>query len=313
MSVKVAKTNNPDPYSAADELRTSLSGIKPVMVLFFASSIYGPDGISAAMKQAFPDSTVLGCSTAGEIISGHMLKNSVVAMAFDTGTIKGVHADTIPLDSIRSVDTTLNHLAGALDASPLSLDPERYVGLILFDGLSGAEESTMERIGDLTNIQVIGVSARDDLGFSATYVYLNGKAFTKTAIFAILEPSSRFDIIKTQSFCSLGKKLTPTKVDSATRKVLEFNGKPAAEAYAEAIGVSCTDASSHFMEYPVGLMADGEPFVRSPQRIDGDAICFYCQVREGIDLEIRLAYGWRKGQCRGSKTSSGMGRYEKSG
>jgi hypothetical protein len=34
---------------------------------------------------------------------------------------------------------------------------QRYVGLILFDGLSGAEESTMERIGDLTNIQVIGV------------------------------------------------------------------------------------------------------------------------------------------------------------
>jgi len=286
MTVQVSQSHNPDPYAAADELRTSMTGIKPVMVLFFASSTYGPDGISAAMKQAFPDSTVIGCSTAGEIISGHMLKKSVVAMAFDDAVVKNVYADTIPLDSPRSADTTLQHLAGAIGTSPISLDPSRYVGLILFDGLSGAEESMMERIGDLTNIPVIGGSAGDDLGFTTTYVYLNGKAFTKTAVFAILEPSTTFDIIKTQSFCSLGKKITPTKVDPATRKVLEFNGKPAAEVYAEAIGVPCTEAASNFMKYPVGLMAEGEPFVRSPQRVDGNAIHFYCQIREGLDLEI---------------------------
>ena len=286
MSVQVAESHKSDPYTAAEEIRTSMKDTKPVLVLFFASSSYRPDGISAAMKNAFPDSTVIGCSTAGEIISGHMHKKSIVAMARDSALIRSVHADIIPLDSPKSADATLNHLAGAIGTTPISLDPSQYVGLVLFDGLSGAEESIMERIGDLTNIQVIGGSAGDDLGFTATYVYLNGKAFTKTAVFAILEPSSRFDIIKTQSFCSLGKKITPTKVDPATRKVLEFNGKPAAEVYAEAIGVPCTDAAANFMKYPVGLMAEGEPFVRSPQRVDGDAIHFYCQIREGVDLEI---------------------------
>ena len=286
MSVQVAQSQHPDPYAAADELRTTLGELKPVLVLFFASSSYGPDGISAAMKNAFPDSTVIGCSTAGEIISGSMLNNSVVAMAMDADTIQNVHADTITLKSPDFADETLTRLAKAAGNTPISLDPARYVGLILFDGLSGAEESTMERIGDLTNIQVIGGSAGDDLAFSATYVYLNGKAYSNTAVFAILEPKKKFDIIKTQSFCSLGKKLTPTKVDPASRKVIEFNGKPAAVAYAEAIGVSCSDAASHFMKNPVGLMAGDEPFVRSPQRIEGDAVFFYCQVREGVDLDV---------------------------
>lgn len=286
MSVHVTKSQNPDPYAAADEIRTSFAETKPCLVLFFASSSYGPDGISAAMKNAFPDSMTIGCSTAGELISGHMLKKSVVAMGFDSDIIKNVYADTISLDSQKSVDSTLDNLTGSMGKTPISLDPSRYVGLILFDGLSGAEETVMERIGDRTDIQVIGGSAGDDLAFSATYVYLNGKAYKNTAIFAILEPSKRFDILKTQSFCSLGKKLTPTKVDSANRKVLEFNGKPAAQAYADAIGVSCSDVSSQFMKNPVGLMAENEPFVRSPQRVEQDAVYFYCQVREGVDLEV---------------------------
>ena len=286
MSVQVAQSQNPDPNGAADELLKSLSGSKPVMILFFASSVYNPDKISAAMKNAFPDATVMGSSTAGEIISGHMLKQSIVAMALDADVLKAVHADTIPLDSSKSVDTALNNLSGVFGSSPISLDPSKYVGIILFDGMSGAEERVMERIGDLTNIKVVGGSAGDDLAFSSTHIYLDGKAYSNTALLAILEPVAEFEILKTQSFCSLGRKLTPTKVDTESRKVLEFDGKPAVAAYAEALRVPSHEIASQFMKYPVGLMADGEPFVRSPQRVDGDAINFYCQVRQGVDLEI---------------------------
>jgi hypothetical protein len=286
MSVKIAKSQNSVINSAVDEIRATLGDTNPALVLFFASSTYEPGEISKAMKKVFSSSTVIGCSTAGEIISGHMLTNSVVAMALDADTISSVHAGIIPLESPANADTTLKSLSGAVGSTPIALDPAKYVGLILFDGLSGAEESTMERIGDLTNIQVIGGSAGDDLAFSKTFVYLDGNAYTNTAVFAILEPKKGFDIIKTQSFCSLGKKLTPTKVDTATRKVIEFDGKPAAVAYAEAVGVPLSEAASRFMKNPVGLMAGDEPFVRSPQRIEGDAVYFYCQVREGLELEV---------------------------
>lgn len=286
MTIQVAYSQNPDPYTAADEIRSSFSGVEPVMVTFFASSQYEPEGISAAMKKAFPGATVNGCSTAGEIVSGQMLKHSVVAMAMDAGTIRSVQADTISLDKLQNADETIKRLSGVWGETPISLDPTRFVGMILFDGLSGSEESFMDRLGDLTNISVIGGSAGDDLAFSKTYVYLDGKAYTSSAVLAIIEPATGFDIIKTQSFCSLGKKLTPTKVDAATRKVLEFDGKPAAEAYAQALGVSVAEASNLFMKHPVGLMAGDEPFVRSPQQLDGNSVCFYCQVHEGVELDI---------------------------
>ena len=286
MTIQVAYSQNPDPYTAADEIRASFSGVEPVMVTFFASSRYEPEGISAAMKKAFPGATVTGCSTAGEIVSGQMLKESVVAMAMDAGTIRSVQADTISLDDLQNADETIKRLAGVWNETPISLDPSRFVGMILFDGLSGSEEAFMDRIGDLTNISVIGGSAGDDLAFAKTYVYLDGKAFTNSAVLTVIEPNTGFDIIKTQSFCSYDKKLTPTKVDTASRKVLEFNGKPAAEAYAQALGVSVSEAANLFMKHPVGLMAGDEPFVRSPQQFDGDSVCFYCQVREGVDLDI---------------------------
>ena len=68
---------------------------------------------------------------------------------------------------------------------------------------------------------------------------------------------------------------------------MEFNGKPAAQAYADAVGAaSVSDASNAFMTNPLGLMAGDEPFVRSPQRIDGDKVHFYCSVHEGVELTL---------------------------
>jgi hypothetical protein len=118
-------------------------------------------------------------------------------------------------------------------------------------------------------------------------VAVNGKVITGPGAMALLYVPGGFDLIKTQSFCTTGKTLTPTRVDRKTRAVLEFDGKPAAQAYAEAVGVtSVGEAANAFMTNPLGLMAGDEPFVRSPQRIDGDKVHFYCSVHEGVELAV---------------------------
>jgi hypothetical protein len=43
------------------------------------------------------------------------------------------------------------------------------------------------------------------------------------------------------------------------------------------------------MQYPLGLMAGGEPFVRSPQRAENGCMFFYCQIKEGMELQILKA------------------------
>lgn len=72
------------------------------------------------------------------------------------------------------------------------------------------------------------------------------------------------------------------------RTVLEFNGRPAAVAYAEAVGVpvGSLDAAI-WMEHPVGLMIDGQPWIRSPQTITADGgIKFYAQILEDMDVQV---------------------------
>ena len=286
MTIQVTYTEKTDHLSAAADIASAFSALKPVAVIFFASSHYDPDGISSSMKKEFPDATVIGCSTAGEIVSGKMLKNSVVAMALESDVIAGIASDVIDLQDRQSPSKVVIGLAEKFGSKPLDLSLDHYVGMILIDGLSCAEEQVMEKIGDLVNIPVIGGSAGDDLAFQKTWVYLDGKSYSNSAILTLIKPGCGFDIIKTQSFCGMNKKLVPTAVDEDSRKVLEFNGKPAITAYAEAIGVNEADVGANFMTHPVGLIAGDEPFVRSPQRVEGSSIFFYCQIRKDIDLEI---------------------------
>ncbi len=286
MAVKTATSINTNPIEAADEIRQAFLGMDPSVVLFFASSHYEAHAISHSMNLSFPNSLTIGCSTAGELISGKMQKDSVVAMGFEKDIIKAVAISPVDLHDPASIGSVFTDLAKTFGKLPMDLDPASYAGLILIDGLSCAEEQVMEKLGDITNITIIGGSAGDDLAFKKTWVYYDGRVFENAAILVLLNIAGKFDFIKTQSFRGLGKKLEPTLVDQASRTVLEFNRKPALDAYAEATGVSSDKVSEIFMKHPVGLISGTEPFVRSPQQVDGAAIKFYCQIREGVELEV---------------------------
>ncbi len=75
-------------------------------------------------------------------------------------------------------------------------------------------------------------------------------------------------------------------MDEVSRTVIGFNDQPAAKAYAAAIGCPEAKVSEGFMLYPVGVIIGGEPYVRSPQRLDKENIVFYCNIKQGTELSI---------------------------
>lgn len=285
MKAKSAFSVKIDVNAAVADIRDQLSGCEPVVVLYFASPVYAPARIAEAMANAFPAAQSFGCSTAGEIVTGRMLTHSLVAMAFGSDAIKKAKVEVI---------TDLDHpgydafasFEKHFGVSMAEMDPSRYVGLLLIDGLSRKEELVVDRIGDLTNVNFIGGSAGDDLRFAATHVFASGASHSGAAVLALLEPAVPFSFIKTQSFTPLPQTLTVTRANEAIRQVLEFDNKPAAAAYAEALGVPLEEAGAHFLSNPLGLVFEGEPFVRSPQRIDGASMTFYCSVKEGMELSL---------------------------
>ena len=287
MSIMISSSSKGTVTDAVQDIKNQLQGIDVKMVIFFASSTYIPEEISAEMQLSFANAVVFGCSTAGEIVSGKMLKNSVVAMAFDSQTVQDVKVEVIEhLKEKINVNKAFFDFEKYFSESVDEMDPSKYVGIVLVDGLSGAEEKLIDRVGDLTNVTFIGGSAGDDLKFESTHIFANGKSYSNAALLALMKPEVPFTFIKTQSFCDLGKKLVVTKANEEAREVIEFNGKPAALAYAEALEITVSDATARFMHNPVGLIIDGVPYVRSPQQIRGDTMVFYCGVTEGMELSL---------------------------
>lgn len=287
MKIKSVYSENSNGAEAVGEIRQQLKDFDIKMLIFFASSNYDPVLISTAFNDSFPSAITFGCTTAGEIVSGKMLKNSVVAMAFNRESIEDVKVEIV--EQVKT-DGDISKAFGSFEKhfnTPMaSLDFEKYVGIILVDGLSGCEERIMDRIGDKTNITFIGGSAGDDLKFTQTFVYANGKAYSDAAILAVIKPTSGFDIIKTQSFKALDKKLVATKVNAEAREIIEFDNMPAVQAYAQALGVASENTADYFMSNPVGLIYGDEIYVRSPQRNDGTNMIFYCNILEGMDVSL---------------------------
>lgn len=287
MNIKSVYSNRSSIDEAVGEIKQQLKDFNAKLLIYFASSNFAPDLISKAVQESFSSTIAFGCSTAGEIASGKMLKNSIVVMAFDAESIEDVKVEVVEnVKSNGDIKGAFASFEEHFQVSMAALDFNQYVGIILIDGLSGSEEKLMDRIGDKTNITFIGGSAGDDLNFSKTYVYANGKAYNDAAVLAVLKPAAGFDIIKTQSFKVLDKKLVATNVDAKAREIIEFDNVPAVQAYAQALGVANADAANYFMSNPVGLVYGDEIYVRSPQRIDGSKMVFYCNILKGMEVSL---------------------------
>lgn len=272
------------------DIKSQLNGFGVKLVVFFASSSFDQDRLSNLMQEAFKDCIVFGCSTAGEIVSGELLKNSVVAMAFNTNIISDAKVEVIEqMKENLSVEAAFTSFERYFNESSYTMEATGYVGIVLIDGVSMKAEKVMDLIGNRTNVYFIGGSAGDDLKFAKTFVCANGKAYSDSAVLVLLKINvhAEFGIIKTQSFKALDHVLIANKVNEETREVIEFNNRPAISAYADAVGAdSVEEAPKYFPTNPVGLVIGDDIFVRSPRQEKGTNIQFHCNILEG--MEVRL-------------------------
>ena len=293
---KVAHSELKDAAEAVKSIHEQLADVDARMVLYFVSTAYPVETVCREMADAFKGVQTVGCTTAGEMITGKMGQNSIVAMAWHKNALEEVYVEA--LENIKTdddaVEKAFKSFENKLGMPMKEADHEKYVGIVLIDGLSGCEEKLNDRLGNHTNVPFVGGSAGDDGKFECTYVFANGKTYTNAAVLALLKPANGYMILKSHSFMFTDKKFVPTKVDESRRMVMEFDGKPAAEVYARAMGVPKDAVTGYEMsKHPVGLVFEGADgvhyFVRSPYGFDGNAITFYCSVKEGLELTMLQA------------------------
>ncbi|MDR1613918.1 MAG: hypothetical protein LBT97_14245 [Planctomycetota bacterium] len=300
---------------AVARIRDSFAGHSLKAVLYFAAQNYDLPLLAAEFKLAFPGVRTFGCTSAGEFTSGAILGDSVVAMGLGDDVIESVElvgASGVDAEPALA-DRLLAGLEGATGLRMRDLDFREYVGFMLLDGLANRNDEFVERVGELTDVIFAGGCAGDYHRFEKTLVFLDGAVYGNGAVLALMKPRVKFSVFKTQFIKLTDCTMVATAVDRERRVVLEFDGQPAATAYAAAMGVELSpelfkasgkkssqiyaeavlnlgrsgnieDAFvKRFIEWPLAVMIGGEPFIRAATTLtDAGGLQMYMPPIAGV-------------------------------
>ena len=276
-----------DAEGAARDLVDQIGTDAPCAVIFFCSWQHDGAALSAALREAWGSTSVIGCTTAGAFTEAEESADGVSAFAFGSDVVRrcGVAlADYASVAPGEAVAAAMAQISGHLDLDLRTATPDRYVGIVLMDGLRGGEEEVNHALGVAApTVEFVGGSAGDGLRFEETRVYCNGEVSGRGAVLLLLDMEAPFTVLKTESVEPTGRTLTVTDLDVESRVVRQFDGRPAAEAYAEATGLDeqALDVEA-FTHFPLGFMEGARPWLRSPmQRTDGGGLRFLSQLGEG--------------------------------
>ena len=229
-----------DPAAAGAAL-AELAALRPQLVLVFAALNYLEDrGFLAALRQAFPDSQRVGCSTAGEI-SAHGVSNGsavVTAVRFDQPAF--CVARTGHTDMAASADT--GRRLGRQLKQP-GLHSVMLFGAGVNINGSALIDGVVDEAG--TGVKLTGGLAGDDGAFRRTLTLLNDEVSAEQVVgIGFCSPALRLGHGCVGGWEPFG---AVRRITRAHGNVLyELDGQPALDLYKRYLG-----------EYAKGLPASG--------------------------------------------------------
>jgi len=284
----IAVSENKDVEMAINELKQKLGDKKFKVIIYFASYSYEQDAISHLMNNAFKDTLCVGCSSVGEYANGKLHPNAVVAMGIMEPTIKDISAYVIDnINDNYDVTDAFIHFKKHFKLETEDFDYEKYVGILIMDGLSSNQDKIISEIAKHTDVMFTGGAAADNLKMKETYQYYNDKTYTNAAILILMEPHA-FQILKTQSFVPVGNTFKATKVNTKENRVFEFNNLPAANFYSGLISIPVGDIEKYFTDNTIGMVIGREPYIHTPRCVNYDdmSMTFYSPISK--DAEVQL-------------------------
>lgn len=283
-----------EPRVAVQEFHAAVSAPNLTLVIFFCSSHYDLETLASEMNALFPNVTVVGCTTAGEIGPAGYREYSLSGASFPTSSCLAIagHYDELQQFSPIKGHDFVNSLLQQLEDQRPDAGPKNSFALMLIDGLSKREEPVVNTFQKaLRNIGLFGGSAGDDQIFKQTWVFCDGAFRTDSVVLVLINTIYPFKLFKAQHFISSSERLVVTKADLPQRTVIEINGLPAAEEYARLLGVKAEQLdTAQFSTSPLVVRINGMDYVRAIHRANPDgSLTFYCAIDKGIVL--RMAHG----------------------
>ncbi len=267
------------------------SGQKYSLVVLFISSEYSPKKIESALKELFDEQKIIACSTAGEITPSGYMQHTISGFALSENHFNSeiICIEELEKQTVESVATFVNQSREKLQRRIMqSLQADNAFLFLIADGLSMAEEVLASGIKmGLPDISMLGGSAGDGLDFKQTWVYYYGNSSSNRAVMALIYSKKPFQLFKTEHFEYHQQSAhVVTEADAGKRIVYEIDALPAADAYAQMIGVEVDNLTTEvFALHPLAVRIDNNLYIRSIQKVVANGgLLFYCAIERGIIL-----------------------------
>ncbi|GLY92944.1 FIST N-terminal domain-containing protein [Actinoplanes sp. NBRC 103695] len=284
-----AVSHRAEPAAAVADLATALGPHADLYAVFVAPG-YELTTLGSALREHFGD-RVIGCTSSGNICAYGYDGRGITALALTGG---GLEARTTVVGPLDDAPAAVDEASGRLAALRAGLDGHDGFAILLTDGLARNEDllaaSLMATLGD---VPVIGGSAGDGLEFRSAAVYHDGAFHPNYATVTVVRLDAPFQLLRLQHHEAGDTVLVATDVEPERRIIRTFNGRPAASAYAEAVGADLeTITAATFSEHPLLLSAAGSSWIRSVAQVGPDnTLIMFARVELGDVLRVGYSAG----------------------
>lgn len=272
-----------------ERLRAQFSGESPHALVLFASSQHDYVPLLKAIEQNCRPGVLVGCSSAGEFITGERAEGAVSAL--------GIRSDSMSFAAGlgRNLRENRRSAAEQIAASFKGLQTHRYphrAALVLADALAGYTDDFIEQLSRVTlgSYRFFGGGAGDDAQFSTTHVFCGTQAVSDAAVALEMLSHKPIGVGVSHGWMSAGEPLRVTEANGAM--VISLNAAPAVEAFeehAERTGqhFDRADPIPFFLHNVLGIETGSGYKLRVPLAVTADgAIACASDVAVGATVHI---------------------------
>ncbi len=293
-----ARTDLRDPVQAAEHLLAQLDSRRdPALVTVFHSHDRDALALNRAIRERLPKGTrLVGASTAGEIDRDGIHTGSVVLGALSGDLEIGLGLGTgLSRDAMSAGARAIAQASDQLGTRPADLDPRRCVGLVVDDGFRYKKEEMLLGVLDRNQALILvgggAGSGESDPEKQQAVLHVDGEVATDAVLTAVIRTDAPWAALRSHWYVPTGRTIEITRTDSTCTRVLEIDGQPAAQRYAELLGVTVDDLEfgkpNGFGRMPTAMRVGREYFLRAPWKpLPDGSILFANLMQEDTTLEL---------------------------
>lgn len=291
-AVAVASTGHANAEAGRDlaqQIRTTLGGENPDVVIVFASAQNDYRALLAALQEGCNPRNLMGCSSAGEFTTGSDGTGRSSAIAIRSADMRF----SASMASDLSVDCAIAARALVKGFHGLGHVEYRFrTAFVLVDALTGHADDFVDELTQATGgmYRMAGGGAGDDGRFKQTHVFLGTDARTDSAVALEILSNKPIGIGAKHGWSPSGLPLRVTETANAC--VLSFNVAPAVEAF-DAHASTTGQAFDHdnplpfFLHNIVGVKTAEGHKLRVPLGLaDGGGVVCAAELPTGTTAEI---------------------------